>query len=911
MSISRGTRFGSYEIVEPIGSGGMGEVYRARDTTLGRDVAVKVLPASFSNDAMRVARFEQEAKTLASLNQANIAHIYGLERSEGSTGIVMELVDGETLVDRLAQGPIPIVEALRIANQIADALQAAHERAIVHRDLKPANVKIKPDGTVKVLDFGIAKALDPRFLTGPGPAALTTPAVTEAGFILGTAAYMSPEQARGKFVDQRTDIWAFGCVLFEMLTGKPAFLGEDVTGTLARVLERDADMRALPSAVAPAVRRTLELCLEKDASKRLRDVADAKLALAGAFAVAIPVATPPAPPLWRRAIPAAVTATVAALIAGVGVWALKPTWPPEAKITTRFSYELPDGVSLAPLASLASNVIDIAASGNFIAFIGTNGVYVRTMADTEAHKVPGTEGLTAGLAVSPTGRELAFGRAGKDGQSTGELVRIAVDGGAPTVLAHTTAVPVRLKWEPDGTLFFAQPDGIWSVSDKGGNPRHVIELKPQEVSPGAELLPGGEWLLFTVLHRPATDWNQADIVIQSLKSGERRVLRSGAFDARYLPSGYITYISQNVLYVSAFDLTALKLNDEHIPLAQGVKTASGGLAGAALYAVANNGTLVFVPGQADPIPQKSLAWVDREGRESPLPLRPDDYRSARISPDGTKAVLGVGTFLPVSDPPPRLFLYDFRTENLAQLTFPPPDGSWDADPVWSRDGTRIFYRASRPQGGGGIFAIPVEGGTPEMVGQTKLSGFPFPWSTTADGKTLLVGYGFFANDFQLGTLELGTSDEIKPLLQLNENVDEPSLSPNGHWLVETEFPKTLDTTQSEINIRPFPDVTHQRRPLVMGRHPVFSSDGSELFAFDGIQLSVASVHYDPLQIGKFVPLFHYSYASEIYRNWDIDPSGRRFLMITQPKGQQTTRARINVVLHWEEELEGRLRASTR
>src|SRR6516165_5217536 len=318
MSISRGTRFGSYEIVEPIGSGGMGEVYRARDTTLGRDVAIKVLPASFSNDAMRVARFEQEAKTLASLNQANIAHIYGLERSEGSTGIVMELVDGETLVDRLAQGPIPIVEALRIANQIADALQAAHDRAIVHRDLKPANIKIKPDGTVKVLDFGIAKALDPRFLTGPGPAALTTPAMTEAGFILGTAAYMSPEQARGKFVDQRTDIWAFGCVLYEMLTGKPAFLGEDVTTTLARVLQSSADFTALPSDVSASVRRTLELCFEKDARKRIADMHDVRLALAGAFEVAASATRSSDAPggrhTWIAALAVAILAAVALAI---------------------------------------------------------------------------------------------------------------------------------------------------------------------------------------------------------------------------------------------------------------------------------------------------------------------------------------------------------------------------------------------------------------------------------------------------------------------------------------------------------------------------------------------------------------------------------------------------------------------
>jgi len=315
MSISPGTRFGSFEIVEPIGSGGMGEVYRARDTTLGRDVAIKVLPASFSNDAMRVARFEQEARTLAALNQANIAHIYGLERSAGSTGIVMELVDGETLVDKLAQGPVPVDEALRVATQLADALEAAHERAIVHRDLKPANIKIKPDGTVKVLDFGIAKALDPRFLTGPGPAALTTPAMTEAGFIVGTAAYMSPEQARGKFVDQRTDIWAFGCVLYEMLTAKPAFLGEDVTSTLARVLETPAKLDALPSGVPPAVRRTLELCLEKDARKRIADMRDVRLALTGTFAV-----TTPAAPSRARALPSAVAAAAAAALLKIAAW---------------------------------------------------------------------------------------------------------------------------------------------------------------------------------------------------------------------------------------------------------------------------------------------------------------------------------------------------------------------------------------------------------------------------------------------------------------------------------------------------------------------------------------------------------------------------------------------------------------
>src|SRR6516225_3338791 len=292
MPIRIGTRFGAYEVSSSLGSGGMGEVYRARDTNLKRDVALKTLPPAVANDADRLARFQREAEVLASLNHPNIAHIYGLERSEATTALAMELIEGPTLEDRIAEGRIPVEEALRIATQIADALEAAHERGIVHRDLKPSNIKLRPDGVVKVLDFGIAKALDPRATTGPGPVALTTPAMTEAGFVLGTAAYMSPEQARGKAVDRRTDIWAFGCVLYEMLTGQSAFGGEDVTSTIARVLEVGANLSALPTGVPPAVRRTLELCLEKDVRKRIADMRDVKLALAGTFAVGAPSAAP-------------------------------------------------------------------------------------------------------------------------------------------------------------------------------------------------------------------------------------------------------------------------------------------------------------------------------------------------------------------------------------------------------------------------------------------------------------------------------------------------------------------------------------------------------------------------------------------------------------------------------------------
>jgi serine/threonine-protein kinase len=906
MSISPGTRFGSYEIVEPIGSGGMGEVYRARDTALGRDVALKVLPASFSNDAMRVARFEQEAKTLASLNHANIAHIYGLERSEGSTGIVMELVDGETLVDRLAQGPIPTAEALRIANQIADALEAAHERAIVHRDLKPANVKIKPDGTVKVLDFGIAKALDPRFITGPGPAALTTPAVTEAGFILGTAAYMSPEQARGKFVDQRTDIWAFGCVLYEMLTGKPAFLGEDVTSTLARVLEVGANLSALPTGVPPTVRRTLELCLEKDARKRIADMRDVKLALAGTFAVGAPTAPP-----QRRVLTIAAAVVAAALLTGAAAWLAKPAPTPEPKIVTRFNYALPAGVSFKlPVTS----VLDIAPGGESFAFnSGGDGIYVRRMGEIDARVVPGTAGTSVEVAFSPDGREIAYFRFPPI-----QLVKVGIEGGAPVVLVDLDPahVPFGLSWEPDGTLYYGQPDGIWRVSHNGGKPEHVVKTDGGQQAYGPQLLPGGEWLLFTLARTGGPNrWNEADIVVRSLKSGERRVLRSGGFDARYLPSGYITYAFQNVLFASAFDAKTLKLDDERVPLVQGVQAAAPApLGGSSFYAVSDNGTLVFVPGTtlANARPQRSLVWVDRQGNTKPLPVRPDDYTMARLSPDGTRIALVVGSTLPASDPPPDIYVYDLKTENLTQLTFSPDP---DDGPVWSRDGSRIFYRAYK-DGVASVAAVSADGGTPELLARSESGNNPLAWSVSGDGDTLLLVDAVSLQDVNIATLGIGKDKTVKSLLDLTENLAEPSLSPNGQWLVYEEF-RDSTALDSEIDIRPFPDVRQQRRPVAPGLHPIFSADGSEIFFFDREGLSVAPVQYSPFRVGGARKLFRGQYwygvagpTGNLGRAWDVDSKNDRFLMITMPSadsaGGLTGQREIDVVVNWLEQLKQRV-----
>jgi hypothetical protein len=914
MSIAPGARFGSYEIAEPIGFGGMGEVYRARDATLGRDVAIKVLPASFTSDATRVARFEQEAKTLASLNHASIAHIYGLERGDGSTGIVMELVDGPTLADRLvAEGPIPVDEALGIAGQLADALEAAHARGIVHRDLKPANVKLRPDGTAKVLDFGIAKALDPLAPGGSGAATLTTPAMTAAGILLGTAPYMSPEQARGKPVDQRADVWAFGCVLYEMLTGRRAFPGEDVTSTLARVLEAGVDWSALPSGVAPAVRRTLELCLEKDVRKRIADMRDVKLALAGAFATPVPMTSA----RRRGVLPIAAAVAATALLVGAAAWWLEPAPAREAGSVVRFDYRLPPGVDLR---NPTTSVLDIAPSGEFFAFNGTGGIYVKRIGEFEARLVAGTAEPGAGavpdVAVSPDGRDVAYFRG-----PPGKLMRMPVEGGTSATLTDVAPViPFGLSWEPDGTILYGQPDGIWRVSANGGVPEHLVETQAPEQVYGPQLLPGGEWLLFTYTKATGSGrWNEADIVIQSLTSGERRVLRSGAFDARYLRTGHITYVFGNTLFAATFDVDALKLGDERVPLIQGLRTAASLPGGAGFYAVADNGTLVYIPdGDVAPVkrerPRRSLVWVDRSGKATPLPVPPDDYTMARISPDGSKIALVIGSAAPVTDPLPDLYVFDLKTENLSQLTF---DVASDDGPVWSRDGGRIYYRSNAGDPlASAIRSLPAEGGTPEFVARAEKSGRQLPWSISPDGNRLMLVDGVSFEDVNLATVALGKSDKIEPLLDLDDVVTEPSLSLDGRWLVYAEQGRAAAVSQ--ISIRPFPDVGQQRRGVGSGRHPTFSANGSELFFFDGAGLSAAPVERSPFRVGSPRQLFRGQYwygvggtDGTFGRAWDVDPKNDRFLMITMP--QEVAQApppppqvRIDVVLNWFEELKQRV-----
>jgi len=445
----------------------MGVVYRATDTNLKRDVAIKVLPESLATDAERLARFQREAELLASLNHPNIAQIHGLEKADGTTALVMELIEGPTLEDRIKQGAIPADEALGIAMQIAEALEAAHGKGIIHRDLKPANIKLRTDGTVKVLDFGIAKALEQDTLTSaPQSPILTTPA-TQIGVILGTAAYMSPEQAKGKPVDQRADIWAFGCVLYEMLTGQPTFGGEDVPTTLARVLERNTDFDSLPAAVPSSIRQAIELCLQKDLKKRVADIRDVKLALEGAFETALTRAagaTALARPSWGRPLPVGAALLLTAVIVGLSVWIVMQ---PDPRPTNRFDYDLPEGQSLTVDDR---RLMALSPDGRHFVYSTLDGLYLRSMGELEPRLISGSSLVSMTPSFSPDGQSVAY----YDYIET-QVRRSAISGGAPITIAEI-GLPNSLTWENDGTILIAQGEGIYRVSANGGTPELVISI---------------------------------------------------------------------------------------------------------------------------------------------------------------------------------------------------------------------------------------------------------------------------------------------------------------------------------------------------------------------------------------------------------------------------------------------------
>ena len=872
----------------------MGQVYRATDTRLKRQVAIKILAPSFALDADRLARFQREAEVLASLNHPHIAAIYGLEDAGGANALVMEFVEGEDLSARIARGPIPLDEALPIARQIAEALEAAHELGVIHRDLKPANVKVRPDGTVKVLDFGLAKAMEPPAASSPSVSrspTLTTPAMTQVGTLLGTAAYMSPEQARGKPVDKRADIWAFGAVLFEMVTGQRAFPGDDVADVLASVLAREPDWTRLPAGLSPVLRSYLTRCLHKDVKQRVRDIGDVLLALDRAFEIApaeVAQSAAAPPPWWRRALPAAITAAIAMLITALIAWSV---WPSaERRAATRFDYVLPDGQQLA-VTLPQRPVMAISPDGRSFVYQTSEGLYLRSMATLDAQLIPGTTERLSTPFFSPDGRWVGYFVS--IGQSNDrQLKKIAVGGGAPVTLCAVT-VPFGASWAADNTIVFGQRGGIMRVSANGGTPELIIHAGDGEQMYGPQLLPGGVAVLVSVTRGmgPAR-WNQAQVVAHSLTTGQRTVVAERGDDAHYLPSGHVVYAVGDGLFGVTFDAAHSRVTGGAIPLVQGVHRPVGVSTAAANYAVSEQGTLIYLTQNGS---ARSLVWMNRDGAAAaPIGSIPSGaYEDPRLSPDG-------GRVLVTRDGD--IWIYDIATGRSSRLT---RDG-FSLMGAWDPAGSRIAY-SSAGKGNLEAWIEPADGsGPPRQL--TTLGGQIHVDAWSPDGRTLTIHRHPPEGSTAILMLPVDAADATpRAFLNGDFNAEGAEFSPDGRYVA---YVAEL-SGQREIYIKSYADTGAQMTVSVGGgREPVWANNGDLFYrSLTGDRMFVVSVTTDPaLRVGKPVQLFEGSYyvspTGSPRPQYDVTRDGQRFLLLASASGTSASlaRPRIVVVQDWFDEL---------
>jgi len=896
-----GKTLGHYQVTSQLGKGGMGEVYRAKDQRLGRDVAIKVLPEEFAKDADRVARFQREAKLLASLNHPNIAAIHGLEESGGTSFLVLELVEGETLADRLKRGPIPVEESLKLGLQIAEALEAAHEKGVIHRDLKPANIKVTPDGKVKVLDFGLAKAFAEEQEVNLSNSPTLSNAATQQGVILGTAAYMSPEQAKGKTVDRRADVWAFGCVVFEMLTGRSLFSADDVSQTLARVLERKPDFSSLPLNLHPKIIEMLERCLEKEARNRYSSISDARVdiqkALSDPSGVLVqPVTTVEPRTRLRTMLPwLTATAAVAVIIAGLAIWKLRPTLPTEPKRVMRFDYDLPQSQGFT---NTGRQVVSVSADGTKIVYGANKQLYLKNSNELIAKPIQGTDEDPGNPFFSPDGQWIAY-------FADKQLKKIGIGGGAPMKVCNA-ASSFGATWGLDGTILFGASEGIMSVPSNGGTPKMLVETRKGEQIHGPSVLPGGEWLLITVTNALGfTRWDEAQIVAVSLKTGERRLLVSGGSDARYVPTGHLVYALGDDLLAVAFDPGSLGKTGETVPIIEGTRRvqfpAVG--SGSANYGFSESGILVYVDGSAAKL-KRALVWVDRNGKEESLKAPPDAYAHPKISPDKTRVALSIG-----SSGSADIWIWNLVRGGMTKLTLDEAGGTF---PLWTPDSKRIVFSSNREEAAGIYWRAANGTGEVELLSKGRVVAmYPASWSD--NGKTLIFDH-FIGADASQGGVEIAALSmegdrKLKRLIGGGSYfAAHAQVSPNGQWMAYT----STDPGQFEIYVCQFPDTNKTRLPISTGggQEPRWSLDGRELFYRSGDAMMVATIEEKPT-FNASVPktLFRGNYYSDVGHNWDLHPDGKKFLMIKESLAEATeatSRDKINIVVNWFEELKQRV-----
>jgi serine/threonine protein kinase/Tol biopolymer transport system component len=881
MALASGTKLGPYEIAAQIGAGGMGEVYQAHDTKLGRDVAIKVLPEAFAHDADRLSRFQREAKMLASLNHPNIATIHGLEQSGGTSYLVMELVSGETLSERVKRdGAVPIEETLAIAKQIAEALEAAHEKGIIHRDLKPANVKLTPEGKVKVLDFGLAKAFEADSAAEDMSNSPTlSRAATLQGVILGTAAYMSPEQARGKSVDKRTDIWAFGCVLYELLTGKQAFDGEDITEILAAVVKIEPDWTRLPEATPTTIGVLLRRCLRKDRRQRLQDAAGIRIEIEETLAAPHVAPSVAATKGWRQLLPWAGALVLSAVI-GLAVWNLKPsTWAgsrPVARLTAVLSPGEELVVSMFPAIALSRD-------GTQLAYVarraGVQQLYLRPFESLEGKPISGAEGALSPF-FSPDGHWVGFFAEGK-------LKKVPVTGGTPITICDAPGAWGG-SWGQNDVIYFARGSfsALWQVTAKGETPRPFTKLDGQtgEVSHRwPQVLPGGKAVLFSVWTGPGRDERQ--IQLQMVGSGERRLLVQGGSSGYYVPTGHLVYSRQGTLMAVPFDLARLEVAESApIDVTEGVLDTEEGTQ----YAVSSNGPLAYVPGSPQQY-ESTLVWVDRNGKSEPLSAPPRFYFAPRLSPDGQEVALW--TFGATAD----VWIYDLVRGTVTRLI---SQGS-SQFPIWTPDGKRLTYRGTRG-GSRNLFWKMADGsGAEERL--TTGEGTQTVGSWSPDGQVLAFTAGGSTTGSDIWILRL-SDRKTQPFLQTPSNESAPRFSPDGRWLAYISD----ESGRVEVYVQPYPGPGGKWQISTEGgTGPVWNRNGRELFYRSGDKMMAVEIATQPgFAAGKPRVLFEGQYqpAPGNYSNYDVSPDGQRFLMLKPMEQAERAPTQINVVLNWFEEL---------
>ena len=894
-----GQTIGPYQVLSKLGEGGMGEVYRARDTKLDRDVAIKVLPESFAADADRVARFTREAKTLASLNHPNIAQIYGIEETTSEVGrgmsgagptsevvsraLVMELVEGEDLSAPMARGAIPLSEALPIAKQIAYALEAAHEQGIVHRDLKPQNIKVREDGTVKVLDFGLAKAMDPGTpgLQDSDNSPTMTARATQMGMIIGTAAYMAPEQAKGKAVDKRADVWAFGVVLYEMLTGRRAFAGDDVSETLASVLKDTPSMASLPEDVPSSIRRLLRRCLEKDRAKRLDSMAVARLeieeAIAGEPAAAAPTAAPPAVPS-RRSRPAVTAGAIGVAIVAAGLtWWLKPGAVPAQPAVTRFAVTLPTGMQWT---RAGRHLIAISPDGTHVAYVADSKLFVRRLDQFEAVAVVSVAD-PAEPVFSPDGASIAY-------FSAGRLLKVALSGGAPQPLCDSV-LPNGASWTGD-TIVFGDTKGIYRVPATGGTPELIVTREGSEQLTGPQLLPGGQAVLYTKANVGSS--NDGEIIVEQIGTKSRTVLLRGGMDGRYLASdgGYLVYSRSGEILGVPIDLAALKVTGTPVSLLGGVRANVG--AAIAHFAVSATGALVYVSGSADD--NAELVWVDIKGAQQPITSEKGAYQYLRVSPDGTRVA-----YTASSGADRDIFVLDWARNSKIRLT---KEAGGETSPIWSPDSRRIAYNASRTGGQSSIYWRAADGsGEEEQLTTGPNLRVPFSWSR--DGQTLFFVEQNPQNSNDIWALPMTGDRTTRALVTSRFDERRPAISPDGRWLAYG----TNEQGPPEIHVRPYPETAREKYQASAGggTSPVWSIDGRAIFYRNGGKYFRVNVTTSPdFKAGKPEELFTLI-GSDQTMNYDLAPDGKRFAVIKS--GSDGSGVEYRVVVNWIEELRARVR----